>query len=168
MTAIDTPVPSVTRIAGVPERELNAFLQRNAEKYRLKWRLLEGSNSVLSWNWAAFFFGPMWLFYRKMWLFGIVFLVVAAIPVLNWVLIPGALVMGLGGNEIYRRHALKRYLESVTLYGTSEAGRLVYLRAKGGVSIAAAVIASVTAVLCVAFLFGVAFLATLGAAVGGS
>lgn len=164
MTTIGASASRVTCIGEIPDRELNAFVQANADKYRLKWRLLEGTCSMLSWNWAAFFFGVIWLLYRKMWLFGIVFLVVAAIPVVNWILIPGALVMGLFGNEMYRRHTLRKYLESVTLYGTSEAERLVYLRAKGGVSVVAALVAGVVALVYVVLFFGFVFLAgVLGA-----
>lgn len=147
MVATTEAIGFVRRVSDIPEREIRTFVDRNAEKYLLKWRLMEGSHSALSWNWAAFFFGTIWLMYRKMWLFGVLYVIIAAIPVLNWLLIPAALMMGVFGNEIYRRHALRKYGESTTLYPASAAERIHYLGECGGVSVLAAVLTCLAIVL---------------------
>lgn len=50
-----------------------AFIGNNAKAYVDKFRAIE-KNRKRSFNWAAFFFGPFWLFYRRLYKMGIFFL----------------------------------------------------------------------------------------------
>jgi hypothetical protein len=58
------------------EDVIRAFVQKNADYYLFKWRLMAKTGSKTSWNWAAAIFGgwlyQLWFFYRKMFLYGIV------------------------------------------------------------------------------------------------
>ncbi len=54
----------------ITNEELRAFIGEKADYYMEKFEKFEKGNSV-SWNWAAFFFGVLWMFYRKMYLYGL-------------------------------------------------------------------------------------------------
>lgn len=53
-------------ICGVSERDLTAFVGHKSSYYLPRFRRMARSGKSLSWNWAAFIFGPLWLLYRKM------------------------------------------------------------------------------------------------------
>ncbi|MDQ7056660.1 MAG: DUF2628 domain-containing protein [Persephonella sp.] len=50
------------------------FIGKNADYYIEKFKKFEESGGALSWNWAAFFLGLLWVFYRKMYLYGAIIL----------------------------------------------------------------------------------------------
>ena len=50
-------------------------IQKNVHKYIPKFLVMEKTNGKVAVNWAAFFFGPLWLFYRKMYKYGIIAMV---------------------------------------------------------------------------------------------
>jgi type IV pilus assembly protein PilA len=52
------------------EETIRLFLGKNSHYYLEKWKKMLQSNSKISWNWPAFFFGFWWFFYRKMYLYG--------------------------------------------------------------------------------------------------
>ena len=61
--------------------DLDKFVQKNAEFYRTKWKAMAAKADTpdklaraLSWNWPAFLLGPAWLFYRKLYLLGAVWI----------------------------------------------------------------------------------------------
>lgn len=56
--------PSSAPIAGYAENELAAVVGNNAQYYIPRFRRI-GAGGSGGWNWAAFFLGPFWLFYRK-------------------------------------------------------------------------------------------------------
>lgn len=57
------------------EEVIRSFVQKNADYYIARWRLMAQKGSRVSWNWAAAVFGgwfyQSWFFYRKMLLYGI-------------------------------------------------------------------------------------------------
>ncbi|WP_457640580.1 DUF2628 domain-containing protein [Persephonella sp.] len=55
----------------ITKEEMEAFIGKKAEYYLNKFEKFEKGNAV-SWNWAAFFFGVLWMFYRKMYLYGLI------------------------------------------------------------------------------------------------
>ena len=52
---------------------------RNAQYYRERFTRFESGGSSASWHWPAFFLTTGWLFYRKMWLWGLLYLLVLPI-----------------------------------------------------------------------------------------
>lgn len=44
---------------------------RNLQYYLQYWNYFEDNKWFQSWNWAAFFLGPFWFFYRRMYVYGI-------------------------------------------------------------------------------------------------
>lgn len=58
-------------------------IQKNVNKYIPKFLMMEKTKGKTSVNFAAFFFGPFWLFYRKMYKYGfIAMLIMAIIPII--------------------------------------------------------------------------------------
>ncbi|WP_457624809.1 DUF2628 domain-containing protein [Persephonella sp.] len=51
------------------------FIGERADYYIEKFKKFEETGGALSWNWAAFFFGLLWMLYRKMYLYSAVFIV---------------------------------------------------------------------------------------------
>ncbi|WP_432738468.1 DUF2628 domain-containing protein [Maridesulfovibrio sp. FT414] len=58
-----------------------------------------------TWNWCAFFFGPVWFLYRKMYVWAMVSLAAGVIPYLA---IPLMIGCGLAGNYLYYRDFLEK------------------------------------------------------------
>lgn len=115
----------------LPE-ELARFAGRNPALYRkhyerlLRWRLRRGPICgeerlplLPSWNWAAFLATVPWLFYRKMYLGGII---LVAMPVFLDHILPGSLFLGSGlliavtaglcGKSWYVEHAVRRIVKA--------------------------------------------------------
>ncbi len=62
-------------IDGIKEDELAAVVGNNVQYYMPRFRRMAHGGSG-GWNWAAFLFSPYWLFYRKQYLLGSIYLVV--------------------------------------------------------------------------------------------
>lgn len=57
-------------IGGIKVGELAVFVKRNVTKYLDAFKKSE--NGGVKFNWAAFFLGPIWFFYRKLYGFGLI------------------------------------------------------------------------------------------------
>ena len=71
---------------GVKMQDAAAFIQISVRRYLRRFARSDGKKFFVSWNWAAFFFAPMWFFYRKLYKIGFVFL--AFIVAMNLILFP--------------------------------------------------------------------------------
>ena len=60
---------------GIKVEDAAYYLQSGAHRYIRRYLRQENKGSKLSWNWGAFFFAPAWFFYRKLYKFGIIFLI---------------------------------------------------------------------------------------------
>lgn len=102
------------------DQKLFLLVRSNAQYYLKAW------TKKMSWNWAAFFAGPYWFGYRKMYLqvflpFGLHFLLnliwVKAAGIYNESnffisAIPIAICLGLFANSLYYRHARMKIAEA--------------------------------------------------------
>ena len=98
----------------ISDQLFSTFVGPNAVFYMdqfSKFRLL-GDNFTVTWNWPAFFVPQIWLFYRKMYLFGLIALVLSAFAVVGWVV--AGIAMGVSGNYLYYIHAKKKLLDLQT------------------------------------------------------
>ncbi|RMD47584.1 MAG: DUF2628 domain-containing protein, partial [Aquificota bacterium] len=82
------------------------FVQKNADYYLQKWKLMAIKTSKISWNWSAFSFGVLWLAYRKMYLYAFFLFITSIIasvkPLLNFLsFIVFWIGLGMFGNYIY-------------------------------------------------------------------
>ncbi len=140
---------------------LAAFLgPKNAQYYEQRFRRFEEQNSVVSWNWPAFFFGFFWLLYRKMWLFAVLYLFV--LPIVQSVLLV-ALIAILGSdagttlyfliwfltsyialpmfaNWLYYRHAQGKLQKAATMSASPDQQALQLARTGGTSSVALVVL----------------------------
>jgi hypothetical protein len=131
---------------------LKWFVGPRGESYLRKWSKLEGDRKV-SWNWAAWFGGPAWMFHRKMYRNGIIilafwplFMIVeyaASLPAIwgYWIMALINMGTGLYGNYLYKEHserevckiltnehdAAKAKARIISIGGTSVRGLLVLL-----------------------------------------
>ena len=128
--------------------QFRSFVFKNREKYLLKFRafkLVEGDEFSATWNWPAFLIPPPWLLYRKMYLWGILSIVLGFIPLVN---ILASIGFGMTGNYIYYKHAKKKINEIIVKNpNMSERELNILLSIKGGVSY---LIATVMIVITVA------------------
>jgi hypothetical protein len=84
------------------EEVIRAFVQKNADYYISRWRVMARKGTRVSWNWAAAIFGgwfyQTWFFYRKMFLYGLaVFLLFFALS--GTAAFIGGLISGRAGLE---------------------------------------------------------------------
>jgi len=138
------------------EEIIRAFVQKNADYYITKWKLMAITDSKISWNWPAFLFGGFWLLYRKMYLyFFILFFIsmLTAIPIIGMV-ISIALWVGLGmyGNFLYGKFTYEKLVQLKLITSDKEQLKLLASK-KGGTSVLAVIIGIV--ILLLFLLFGV-------------
>jgi hypothetical protein len=111
--------------------------EKQAEKYVRLYLKYEDKGHVMGWNWAAFLFGPIWLFYRKLNLEGMLLIL---IPVLLWLIhsyaIAGALViyvpLYIFANQYYLYRAEREiYAIEKTGLPSDERDHLIQIRGGG-------------------------------------
>lgn len=64
-------------IGGATVREVVTYTQVNSRHYLKRFIRNKNKKNFISWNWGAFFFGPAWFFYRKLYKAGAVLLTLA-------------------------------------------------------------------------------------------
>lgn len=123
--------------------EIDHLVQKNLPYYHRVFAEMRGRK--WSWNWLAFFFPIPWLFYRKMYLFGLVFMIGAAVfeaaiefatssaPASRGSQMLYRMILGVFGNLLYRRH-LQGVLAKVNSLQLPSDERLAALKKRGGVS----------------------------------
>ncbi len=129
-----------------------AFVGKNSDYYLRRWAAIERTGNIFSFNWAAFFFGVFWMAYRKMYLYAFLyasFLIVesgveiyfdVSDRVGHILTVVFGVVAGGYCNELYRRWADKALAE---VGGLAEGAAVAELHKRGGVSLAATLIAIV-------------------------
>ena len=126
------------------------FVGKNADYYIEKFKKFEESGGALSWNWAAFFFGILWVFYRKMYLYGaLIFLGIILLGVFvavssNQILSIGIqlwLWIGFGafGNYLYYIF-VKKTVSDIQSQAKNEKELIESLAKKGGTSFLAPIL----------------------------
>jgi len=150
------------------EEALRTFIGKNYEYYANKWGLMPDRKSKSSFNWGGFFLGPLWMVYRKMYLYSWVFVGIGfAIGFLEMIFnvpksisnatnIALAVTVGIQGNSWYRNHVENKIREVMASAASSEAARAELAR-RGGISGWVVMLGFIAA--WVALVFGFAFLA---------
>ena len=150
------PSPTHTEWQAEPElpmeAEIEALVGVNAEYYMPRFETMYAQTSPVSWNTAAFLVAPFWLLYRKMYGYAAAFWGAACLLTVanSWFTIfmnIGLYVAaGLFANKIYMLRLEKLARES---QGMMEPYKGMFLCKRGGVNVAATVIAIVVYVLLV-------------------
>jgi hypothetical protein len=129
----------------IEEPGYESFVGENAAYYVSNWKAIEQTGGKISWNWSAFFFGPTWVGYRKMYLPMWISIAILAggtsiefavgLPdLVSWVVTVWVWVFfGLFGNLLYLKHA-KRKLAEIRIRTNQEEERHRQARKQGGVS----------------------------------
>ncbi|WP_025899422.1 DUF2628 domain-containing protein [Sneathiella glossodoripedis] len=120
------------------ERLFRLFVGPNAEIFLQLNNDLNANKKPKSYNWVAFFFPIPWLFYRKMYLWGLAILLV---PVILYTVFPDlpdasiaiGVVFLLLGNQFYVESANKK-IKKIEALGLSPEERDERIRSTGGVS----------------------------------
>ena len=116
---------STEQTNAVSESNLATFVGDNMAFYQAKWqKAAENNNNPMSWNTAAFFLGVVWLVYRKMYSYALIFVAMIALG------------FGFYGNALYQMHANKKIAEIVATYPPEQVD--AELKAQGGVNAAGA------------------------------
>lgn len=130
-----------------------SFVGKNYDYYIGKWDKIETKRNKTSWNWAAFFLGPFWFGYRKMYIpilfFGVAYLIIDLFlylsqyeyteenyfysPIDRAIALPISILLGLLGNYIYLKHTNK-YIDKSNLLPLNVEQKKLWLKKKGGTS----------------------------------
>lgn len=145
-------------------QDLTDFFGPNAEIYLAtydKMRLASGTHRLapMTWSWPGFLVSYAWFFYRKMYIYGAMFLLV---PLVLGMLFPTASVAlyvcsAIMGKTLYVQIGLGRILKADAL-GLAGEERKSYLQRAGGVSVLAGAIGGL--------IFAAALIVVILAAVG--
>jgi ribosomal protein L40E len=102
-----TPTDEPKRDGGINNVELDAY-------YQCEFKMIKDSGETYKgkWNWAAFFFGPLWALSKGAWLSAVICLIIAvatggAVGVIYW------FIYGIRGNYIYYCVHQKQYQQIV-------------------------------------------------------
>lgn len=101
----------------IGEKLYAAFIKSNTEYYTKRFSQFAavGGNFCFSFNIFAFFFPTTWLFYRKMYLAGVImFLLGTFLNIIGWLL--SAIIIGFAGNWLYFKHTTAK----LALLGNAE------------------------------------------------
>lgn len=128
------------------KEEAEAFLGKNSSFYLDNWKSYSDSR-LKGWNWAAMLVGLEWMAYRRMYLEAFLyFMLTSFISICAGLLLEGLgirfhgrligdafrLLMGVLGNAIYRKKALRMLHKTGAMDDTQ---RIEFLMSKGGVSV---------------------------------
>jgi hypothetical protein len=120
------------------EEIIKLFVQKNSDYYISKWKLMTAKNSMISWNWASFFFTGLWFGYRKMIFYGFLYVLISvlfSLPVIGFFLWLSAWIgVGMFGNYLYGKYTYEKLKELKFLY-PNEADFKTAVIEKGGTSI---------------------------------
>ena len=140
---------------GVPDETLARYVGAKQEYYLPKFRQLQAQGKNTSWNWPAFLFAPLWLFYRKMYGYGGAIMAAALVinlmdsAFMSFLAFAGYVVFGIFANSIYKHHLEKRIAQAASV---PEAFREQYIAKNSGVSTGAAILAGVGYYILTAFI----------------
>ena len=73
----DSGFAGAERIGGITADELSRYVRKNVKRYIPLFDRFE-KGKKFSFNFGAFFFGPLWYFFRKLYKFGIIFIILIA------------------------------------------------------------------------------------------
>ena len=149
------------------EAEEDLFIQENIPYYRNKFDTIRQLAQKTSWNWAAFFFGPIWTLYRKMYA---VTIGIVCIQILMTLLgVAGGLLglllmlaMGMFGNYLYMCTIQSRVTKMHTLDVQAGQQYLNQYRGTSALGILVGVIVVATTILPWLLIVSVGTLGILG------
>ncbi|WP_291578882.1 zinc-ribbon domain-containing protein [Clostridium sp. UBA6640] len=139
----------------VSEDELRTFIgEKNTNYYIEKWNLIDQTNKSVSWNWASFFLGSLWLLYRKMYVWGA--LMIAVSMVISWMGMPFGwlllgILVGMFGNKLYLEETRKKIIE-IKATTSDLNGQHQMIKSKGGTNLALPIVIAVIGSLITIFL----------------
>jgi Tfp pilus assembly protein PilE len=117
------------------QNELALFIGNNASLYLdrfKKFTAFGSSQFVATWHWPAFFFPFPWLLYRKLYLWSLLALVLAFIPVVNW---GASIAWAITAHYLYFKHTHKKIEECKARFRLSPNPPLdLMLQRSGGVN----------------------------------
>ncbi|NPA54494.1 MAG: DUF2628 domain-containing protein [Aquificae bacterium] len=120
------------------ENTIRLYVQKNADYYIAKWRLMATSGSKTSWNWAAFFFTANWMGYRKMYLYAFIYIVLniaTLVPIIGlvlWILL--WVGVGVYGNYLYGQKTYESLVKLRNEYPNEEIFKQMLVK-HGGTSV---------------------------------
>lgn len=128
------------------DTNLKIFVGKNYEYFKRKWDDID--SDFFSWNTAAFLFGFFWMFYKKMYLYTFIYLIVGIVLIISinaistirpdspypWFIY---YMPGFFGNYLYKIHVEKKVKEITMTYTPQQA--VIELVRKGNNSIVAAI-----------------------------
>lgn len=128
----------------VIDSDIALLVGTNQEYYIPKFQMIKRLDKKTSWNWSAFFFSPFWFIYRKMYVYGVVILLVAFLVslldlfFLNLLVLGAYIILGVFANYIYMLR-LEKHTAKVMLM--NEPFKSQYIAKNGDVNTTALVFA---------------------------
>lgn len=89
---------------GIEDGDYNAYVVKNTYKYLPRFKRFDAmaGNFQPTWHWPAFFVGPWWFLYRKMYLGALILFILLLVPYVNFF---ACLASGMSAYYFYYRQA---------------------------------------------------------------
>ena len=110
-----SPPPTKQPLKASPREDMNpeeaeyaSYIGNKADVYIGKFRKYRKTNGIgyaLTWHWPAFFFTYYWFFYRRLYVAGVLFMLLIMTPIVN---VLTAVAAGFSANYLYFRHIKSR------------------------------------------------------------
>ena len=129
----------VEALIGAEKRDF--YINRFAE--------MKQKNKKTTWNWCAFLFGPAWMIYRKMYIYGGLYWLISVLLLdkLGYLDLVASVLLGLFGNWLYMIYLEKLSVDAKSL---QEPQKSEFIKKNGGTS-ATAVLAGMGVVFALSF-----------------
>ncbi len=132
----------------ITDGEYTEFIQKNPGVYLKKFSLFYHGDYATTWHWPAFFIPPAWFLYRKMYLLGLLSIVLNYIPLFN---VLARFYWGFTANHLYYKRVRKKIWEIKKAMPTADKSAIsLALRESGGVNWMALLIALIPVILIIA------------------
>jgi len=73
------PISQEAMLEGIKKSDWHLFIDKNSSRYVNVFSKNEGKKVFLNMNWAAMFFNIYWMFYRKMYKYAIIYLIISTV-----------------------------------------------------------------------------------------
>lgn len=126
--------------ANYVDGDVCAFIGEEKQMYYTeKFAEMKKGNKKVTWNWCAFLFGPAWFIYRKMYLYGGLYWLLAAVILdsVAYLDLAASALAGVFGNYIYMTYLEK---QAVAAKAMNEPAKTQFIEKNKGTSFAAVAI----------------------------
>ncbi len=107
------------QIDGITIKEWSIYIGNAAPNYIINFKRMNQTRKKISFSFAAFFFGPLYFFYRRMWLIGLIAMLIQAVLSIPTFMLMANYMFGISLAVSVEVLTVVNYVMSVLLFGVN-------------------------------------------------